>query len=116
MPPNRIAELATIIHNDTLKVDAYLTSEKLPTPSFDVSCPARLPLPPHIQTAQEAILEATDELTVLMQGPIRSIAGQAVRRPVNLLLTIHTNMTAAQCLDKRASDPEIRHCDVVPSH
>lgn len=78
MPPNRIAELASIIHEKTLAVDTYLTSEKLPTPSFDISCPAFLPLPPHIQAAQEDILEATDELTALIQGPIRSIAGQPV--------------------------------------
>lgn len=115
MPPNRIAELATIIHNETLKVDAYLTLEKLPTPSFEVSCPSRLPLPLHIQAAQEAILEATDELTVLIQGPMRSIAGQAVCHPVNFL-TAHTNMMVAQCLDKRTSNPEIRHCNVLSSH
>lgn len=86
MPPNRIVKLATIIHNKTLKVDAYLTSENLPTPSFDISCPATLPLPPHTQAAQEAILEATDELTTLIQGPIRPIAGQPVRHSVKKLL------------------------------
>lgn len=95
MPSNRIAELATTIYNDTLKVDAYLNLEKLPTPSFDVSSHSRLPLPTHIQAAQEAILEAADELTVLMQGPVRSIAGQPVRHLVDFLLAAYTNITAA---------------------
>lgn len=43
MAPNRIVELVSIIHDNTIKVDAYLASESLPTPSFDISYPAHLP-------------------------------------------------------------------------
>ncbi|CAG8948659.1 hypothetical protein HYFRA_00001779 [Hymenoscyphus fraxineus] len=79
MAPNKISELAAIIHTETQKVDAFLISQSLPTPSFDVSCPARLPLPPLIRESQEAVLEASDELVALMLGPARSIAS----RPMN---------------------------------
>jgi len=71
-------ELASIIHEHTSKVDAYHASQNLPTPSFDASYPARLSLPLDIQNSQEAVLEASDELTALMLGPARSIASQPV--------------------------------------
>jgi hypothetical protein len=35
MTPNRIVDLASIIHDQTRKVDAYFALENLPTPSFD---------------------------------------------------------------------------------
>jgi hypothetical protein len=79
MAPNRIVELASIIHDNAVKVDAYLTSESLPTPTFDISCPAHPALPPHIQSSQEAVFEATDELTALMLGPVVNVAFKAVR-------------------------------------
>ncbi|KAF4628102.1 hypothetical protein G7Y89_g10046 [Cudoniella acicularis] len=74
MPPtNRIVELASIISEHTSKVDAYLISHNLPTPSFNISYPPKLPLPAEIQASRDAVLEATDELTALMLGPIESL-------------------------------------------
>ncbi|KAI9646648.1 hypothetical protein NHQ30_004645 [Ciborinia camelliae] len=74
MAPNtRIAELASIIQEQTSKVDAYLASKNLPSPSFDVSYPLRLSLPPDIQASRNAVLEASDELTALMLGPVESL-------------------------------------------
>lgn len=88
MAPNRITTLASTIQVETQKVNAFLVAENLPTPSFDISCPARLSLPPTIQASQEAVLEASDELTALMLGPARSI----VSRPVILVTTyVFTN-------------------------
>lgn len=72
-PASRIAELASIIHEQTDKVDAYLTSNNLPTPSFDISCPPKLFLPPEVQASRDAVLEASDELTALMLGPVESL-------------------------------------------
>ncbi|KAI9729773.1 MAG: hypothetical protein M1818_008387 [Claussenomyces sp. TS43310] len=77
MGPSRIAELASTIQHHTSKVDAYLVEQGLPSPSFDVSTPGRLPLPPHIQASSAAILEATDELNALISGPVGTIARQA---------------------------------------
>lgn len=72
-PTSRIAELASIIHEQTDKVDAYLASNNLPTPSFDISYPPTLSLPAEIQASRDAILEASDELTALMLGPVESL-------------------------------------------
>ncbi|KAF7930035.1 hypothetical protein BELL_0651g00040 [Botrytis elliptica] len=72
-PATRIAELAATIQRNTSKVDEYLTSNNIPSPSFDVSCPFRLSLPPDIQASRNAILEASDELTALMLGPVESL-------------------------------------------
>ncbi|KAF4633303.1 hypothetical protein G7Y89_g4822 [Cudoniella acicularis] len=73
---NIIVELSTLIHENTLKVNEHLTSNGLPTPSFDITQPARLTLPPHIQSLQEAIVDASDELRALMLGPIGYISHQ----------------------------------------
>lgn len=78
MPPNRIVELASLIHDHTVKVDDYMASQKLPSPSFDVTNPARLSLPPEIQASKDAVLEASDELNALMLGPVVYIAAQPV--------------------------------------
>jgi hypothetical protein len=72
-PKSRIAELASTIQEQTSKVDAYLAANNLPSPSFDVSCPLRLSLPPEIQASRNAVLEASDELTALMLGPVESL-------------------------------------------
>ena len=88
MAPNRIVKLAAIIQEHTKKVDAYLTAQKLPTPSFDISCPAVLPLPATIQASQDAVLDASDELSTLMLGPARSIISQPVGTTVKTLLLI----------------------------
>ncbi|KUJ12941.1 S-adenosyl-L-methionine-dependent methyltransferase [Mollisia scopiformis] len=78
MSTSRIVELSCIIHEHTAKVDAYLESQKLPTPSFDTSYPAKVPLSPNIQSCQDAVLDAADELTALMLGPA---AGSMSRYP-----------------------------------
>ncbi|KAG9235075.1 putative O-methyltransferase [Amylocarpus encephaloides] len=65
---SRIIELASIIYEQTSKVDAYLASKNLPTPSFDVSSPLTFPI--EVQASRDATLNATDELTALMLGPI----------------------------------------------
>ncbi|TGO57110.1 hypothetical protein BCON_0069g00040 [Botryotinia convoluta] len=67
MSPNtRIADLAATIQEHTSKVDEYLASNNIPSPSFDVSCPLRLSLPLDIQASRNAVLEASDDL--YMQG------------------------------------------------
>jgi hypothetical protein len=73
VPTSRIVELSAKIHEHTTKVDAYLTANNIPTPSFDISCPTKLFLPPDIQASRDAVLEATDQLTALMLGPVESL-------------------------------------------
>ncbi|TGO38103.1 hypothetical protein BHYA_0082g00460 [Botrytis hyacinthi] len=57
----------------TSKFDEYLASNNIPSPSFDVSAPLKLSLPPDIQDSRNAVLEASDELTALMLGPVESL-------------------------------------------
>lgn len=83
---SRIIELSASIHEHTTKVDAYLAANNLPTPSFDTSCPPKLLLPPEIQASRDAVLEATDELTALMLGPVESLI-PPVDTPLCLLLS-----------------------------
>ena len=70
MPTSRISELTSIIAAKTAEIDAYTTSEGLPSPSFDVNNPPRLLSDPRIAASRLAVLEATDELHALMLGPV----------------------------------------------
>ena len=76
MSSSRIVELAGIIQEHTTKLDSYLLSHDLPAPSFDVSYPARVTLPPEIEASQDTVLEASDELTALLLGPVGSLIGK----------------------------------------
>ncbi|PQE06070.1 s-adenosyl-l-methionine-dependent methyltransferase protein [Rutstroemia sp. NJR-2017a BBW] len=71
--PNRIVELSALIHENTIKVDEFITANGLPTPSFDISQPPVLPLPPHIDSLRKAVIAASDELKTLMLGPIPAL-------------------------------------------
>ena len=70
MPPNRIVQLANIIQENTQKIDEYLISSDLPTPSFAPDNPhTLLRHGEKIETARQAVVDATDELQALMLGP-----------------------------------------------
>ena len=66
---SRIAELASSIQVHTSKVDDYISSHGLQSPSFDVSMPTQLHLPETIDLSSTAVIEATSELHSLMLGP-----------------------------------------------
>jgi hypothetical protein len=70
MATTRISELTAIIAANTAKVDEYLASQGLPTPSFDADSPPKLVFQGPVATYRQAILDATDELHALMLGPI----------------------------------------------
>jgi hypothetical protein len=74
----RIAKLAQLIQASTDKVDSYLQTEGLKTPSFDIDAPAKLELPADIEQAREAILDGTDELHRLILGPKQYLTGLSV--------------------------------------
>ena len=82
MPPSRIAELASIISSNTSQVDDYVSTHNLPPLSFEPNGHLKQDtLPDTIQSAQHAILEATDELNALMLGPDGILRQQFVRPP-----------------------------------
>lgn len=71
-----IIELAAIISKDTIVADNYFTSHDLPTPSFDISGPTRIFIPPQekdVAAAHLRVIGATKELHNLMLGPTAAL-------------------------------------------
>ena len=83
-------ELAAIIATNTRQLDAYFAKEGLPSPSFDQNSPAGLLLNSDVVGYRQAILDATDELHALMQGPIDILSRQpvSIREPSSWSLSI----------------------------
>ena len=78
MPGKTIGELAASITEHTLKIEAYIQSQNLPSPSFATSTPLKHSFPPHIKASQDAVLEATDELRAHVLGPVAYLTYQRV--------------------------------------
>ncbi|KAL9115726.1 MAG: hypothetical protein Q9227_000094 [Pyrenula ochraceoflavens] len=68
-PGSRIAELSATIGTLTSKIDSYLAEKGLPYPSFEANGPVDLQFPPDIEQSRAIVLEATQELNDLLQGP-----------------------------------------------
>ncbi|KAK3991366.1 S-adenosyl-L-methionine-dependent methyltransferase [Cladorrhinum sp. PSN332] len=69
---SRIVELATRISTNTTKLDTYLTTHNLPSPSFDINAPLDSSIPKsekEIEAARTAIIEDAQELRRLILGP-----------------------------------------------
>ena len=64
---HRILELASIIHERAKEIDQHPFGPALRSPSFGTNTASDLP--PELHGAQHALLEASDELTYLVQGP-----------------------------------------------
>ena len=78
---SRILELASIIAENTTKVDQYLTANDLPKPSFEITAPVNLTLPKTLQAARDAVLDATIELNELLLGPKEVMVDYPVSYP-----------------------------------
>ena len=76
---SRIAELASTISTCTDRIDSYLTEKGLPHPSFDANGPADLGLPPDLEQSRIVLLEASQELNDLLQGPKALLQNHQVR-------------------------------------
>ncbi|PQE06851.1 Sterigmatocystin 8-O-methyltransferase protein [Rutstroemia sp. NJR-2017a WRK4] len=70
MAQTRIAELATVISNQTAFVDQYLQAHGISSPSFDAEYNEMTTPPKEITASKNAILEATEELNSLIAGPV----------------------------------------------
>jgi hypothetical protein len=71
MATSNILELADIISTNIKLLHDYLSTNNLPSPSFNADYPIHLPLPPTILASQQAILNAASDLRWHMLGPIR---------------------------------------------
>ncbi|KAK8034305.1 hypothetical protein PG993_009300 [Apiospora rasikravindrae] len=72
MSTNRIVELSSKIAANTAKLNDYLVSKKLPTPSFDLNGPTDSLIPKHntdMEAVRVAVIDDTLELRQLMLGP-----------------------------------------------
>lgn len=71
-PSEDIMLLSKIIADNTRKVADYLSSQKLPFPSFNVSGPLDSCVPAdaeEVELARQKIIDATQKLQDLMLGP-----------------------------------------------
>ena len=73
MATSTIMGLANAIQTNTSIVDQYFSSHGIPTPSFDIETPLELHLPDDIASCRTAIIEATEELQMLMLGPVGTV-------------------------------------------
>lgn len=79
--PPSIISLAATISEATAIVNEYFESHNLPVPSFDISGPARISIPPNEKEVSKAytdVLSATMELHHLMLGPTAVLMGISV--------------------------------------
>lgn len=76
---SRITELATTVAQHTQRVDNYLAEKGLPYPSFEADAPVDLGLPREIEESRAIVLQASQELNDLLQGPRDLIFNRHVR-------------------------------------
>jgi hypothetical protein len=67
----RIIELAAKISESVLQLQELLSAQGVPSPSFNVDGPERLP--DNTAHLQDAVLDATTELHELLMEPVRLI-------------------------------------------
>lgn len=68
---SRIKELAARIQAQTTELDEQLSSYGLPSPTFETSAVDELP--PALHGVQNSLLEAADELILLVRGPLYNL-------------------------------------------
>ena len=79
MTTTRIAQLSSLIAENTAIIDAYLALNGASTPSFDATSSSHALLDDKISAARQIVLEATDELHALVLGPIGILTNPSVR-------------------------------------
>ena len=70
---SEIARLAALVLTNTVKIDDYLQTNNLPTPSFHQDGPVDLSLPENIEAARLKALDASLRLTDLLRGPVELV-------------------------------------------
>ncbi|KAK7192329.1 hypothetical protein DPSP01_004918 [Paraphaeosphaeria sporulosa] len=96
---SRIAELAAAVAQNTQLIDQYLSEKGLPHPSFDATGPADFNLPPELEQARVAVLQATQELNDLLQGPRNLVENHQHNLLVPLKLIAHFDIAQKVPLD-----------------
>ncbi|MCJ1282143.1 hypothetical protein MMC26_001466 [Xylographa opegraphella] len=106
-PSSRIAELASVVMANTAKFDELLALHKLPSPSFEPSTIAELPLSEELQKTQTAIVEGISELQALVLGPIGMLRNNALMYIDLISLQAICQFGIAQSFSEEASYDQI---------
>lgn len=86
--------LSTLVQENTSTVDAYIEKNGIAEPSFDPSAPLAWNLPPKIDSARNAALEALDELREHLLGPTQNIVSRVVDVSPRHVQNIHAFISA----------------------
>ncbi len=71
-PTNRIIELSSLIATETARINNFLATNNLPTPSLEADALPSIPIPDgstEIKAARAAVIKACSELKALLTGP-----------------------------------------------
>ncbi|MCJ1270220.1 hypothetical protein MMC22_010116 [Lobaria immixta] len=83
---SRILELASTIQVHTTKLDSYITSQGLPSPSWDPDTPPVIVLSDTAQSSRNVLLETMEELKALILGPVQFLVDKATNAVRSSLL------------------------------
>ncbi|CAF9913897.1 hypothetical protein IMSHALPRED_001473 [Imshaugia aleurites] len=120
MPSTRIAELAAQIQDNTAKVDHYLQSRSLPSPSFHEDGPVDFQIEDEeIQKARETALDSSLELHQLLLGPamclrpLNGVSLQAIYKySIASHVPIHGTITFASLAHKCSTTTSLSETDL----
>lgn len=84
---SRLSELALVIQRHTCIIDEFLSSKGLLSPSFDLD--TALNLPDAVLESRNAILQATDELSALVQGPLPFLMNMVIKQVGETLVDLN---------------------------
>ena len=70
---SEIAKLAALVLTNTIRVDDYLQTNKLPSPSFHEDGPIDFGLSSDVEAARIAAIEASFRLHDRLRGPVELI-------------------------------------------
>ena len=76
-PTSRIIKLASMIQTHTANIDLYLSSQGLPSPSWDLDTHQKVLLSDAAQVSQNALLESMGEVKALILGPVPFLMNKA---------------------------------------
>ncbi|KAF7903124.1 hypothetical protein EAE99_012150 [Botrytis elliptica] len=105
---SRIRELASRISDYAIEIETQLSRQNLTLPTFEPDSP--IDLPPAIHGTQVALLEAADELVLLVQGPMQSlmhIVGYSHNARNSLHAIIRYDLATAVPIDSTATFEDI---------
>ncbi|KAJ3578752.1 hypothetical protein NPX13_g1815 [Xylaria arbuscula] len=100
---SHIAQLASTVAAYTQQIDDYLTTHSIPHPSFDANGPVNLRLPPDLEQLLTALLDATQELNDLLQGPRDLLFNHHHNRLLYLKLISHFEIAKKVPIDGEIS-------------